>query len=304
MRAEFAREMISLADEYQNIVFLTGDLGYMALEKVRARLGERFINAGVAEQNMVSVAAGLAREGFVPWLYSIAPFAVLRPYEQIRNDVCLHNLPVKIVGNGGGYGYGIMGATHHALEDLGAMRILPNMKVYVPLFAKDVGEAVRTMMIDPSPNYLRLNLALPNTNTSPVESFRQWRKLKDGKRAIFIGIGPVVGNLLGIKDSTLQDDLEIWSIGILPLHGLPAELLQSAKKGKLVVTMEEHYGQCGINESVAQLLLEAGCGDITYKHLCATGYPSGTYGSQRWHQEQSGLAGGSLVSFVKEALYG
>jgi len=302
MRAEFAREMIALADEYQNIVFLTGDLGYMALEQVREKLGKRFINAGVAEQNMISVAAGLAREGFVPWTYSIAPFAVLRPYEQIRNDVCLHNLPVKIVGNGGGYGYGIMGATHHVLEDMAVMRVLPNMKVFVPVFRKDVGEAVRTMMIDPSPNYLRLNLGLPST--LPVESFRQWRKLKDGRRAIIISIGPVVGNLLGLQDSALLGDLEIWSIGVLPLHGLPAELLQSAKKGKIVVTLEEHYGQCGINETVAQLLLEAGCGDISYKHLCATGYPSGTYGSQRWHQEQSGLAGDSLVSFLKEALYG
>src|SRR5512132_1728928 len=101
-----------------DFVFVSGDLGYMALEKVIETYGERFINVGVSEQNMISVAAGLAYEGFIPWVYSIAPFAILRPYEQIRNDVCLHNLPVKIVGNGGGYGYGIMGATHHTLEDI------------------------------------------------------------------------------------------------------------------------------------------------------------------------------------------
>ena len=104
MRAEFARAMIALYDQVPNLVFLTGDLGFMALEGVRARYGERFINAGVAEQNMICVAAGLAHEGLIPWVYDIAPFAVLRPYEQIRNDICLHNLPVKIVGNGGGYG--------------------------------------------------------------------------------------------------------------------------------------------------------------------------------------------------------
>ena len=108
---------------------------------------------------MVSLAAGLAREGHLPWVYSIAPFLAFRPYEQIRTDVCLHELPVKLVGNGGGYGYGIMGATHHALEDVGAMRVLPNMRLYVPLIAADVGEVVPLMAEDPLPNYLRLNTA-------------------------------------------------------------------------------------------------------------------------------------------------
>src|SRR5436305_12930222 len=95
-------------------VFLTGDLGFKALEPLRAMMGKRFINAGVAEQNMISVAAGLARAGMRPWAYSIAPFIYARPFEQTRNDVCLHKLPVVLIGNGGGYGYGVMGATHPA----------------------------------------------------------------------------------------------------------------------------------------------------------------------------------------------
>ena len=129
MRVEFVNAVIKHYETIRNQVFLTGDLGFMALETVREKFGKYFINAGVAEQNMISVAAGLAAEGFIPWVYSISPFATLRPYEQLRNDVCHHNLPVKIVGNGGGYGYGIMGATHHTLEDIGAMRLLPGMKV-------------------------------------------------------------------------------------------------------------------------------------------------------------------------------
>ncbi len=103
------------------MVFLTGDLGFMALEPLRDRLGDRFINCGVAEQNMVTVAAGLAKEGFDVWVYSIAPFCYARALEQIRNDVCLHGLPVRVLGNGGGYGYGVMGPTHHALEDYGIL---------------------------------------------------------------------------------------------------------------------------------------------------------------------------------------
>src|SRR4051812_28650845 len=145
MRAEFAHAMLALFEKRKDLVFVTGDLGYLALEGLAQAYGERFINAGVAEQNAVSVAAGLARAGHLTWVYSAAVFTVLRPYEQIRNDVCLHRLPVKLVGNGGGYAYGIMGATHHALEDVGAMRALPNMRIYLPLIAADVAPVVNSM---------------------------------------------------------------------------------------------------------------------------------------------------------------
>ena len=129
MRIQFCDAMVARATDAK-MLFLTGDLGFMALEPLQVALGPRFINAGVAEQNMVSVAAGLARQGFDVWAYSIAPFCYARPFEQIRNDVCFHELPVKLVGNGGGYGYGVMGPTHHAIEDYGVLLCLPNMSVF------------------------------------------------------------------------------------------------------------------------------------------------------------------------------
>src|SRR5271155_5053059 len=144
MRQAFCQAMVSHAGR-GDFVFLTGDLGFMALEPLRAALGARFINGGVAEQNLVSVSAGLARAGLRPWVYSIAPFIYARPYEQVRNDLCLHQLPVVLVGNGGGYGYGVMGATHHALEDYGALLCLPHIRVYVPAFDSDVAEQVKLL---------------------------------------------------------------------------------------------------------------------------------------------------------------
>jgi transketolase len=298
MRNEFAQAMIGLYKKYPEFIFLTGDLGFMAFEKLRETYKERFVNAGVAEQNMVSVAAGMAYEGLIPWTYNIAPFAVLRPYEQIRNDVCMHNLPVKIVGNGGGYGYGIMGATHHTLEDIAVMRVLPNMKVYVPLFASDVVEAVQMMAEDASPNYLRLNY--PAKPGQPIESFRQWRKVKTGGKVVVIGVGPVLGNIL----SMANDDVEVWAIGILPIKEIPQELISSIKAKKKVMTIEEHYGQCGINELIARQLLEIGTGQIIYKSVYAKGYPDGRVGSQKWLQEQSGLAGEGLEKVLKELING
>src|ERR1043165_729856 len=134
MRKHFSTYLENIAADNPDIVFLTGDLGYNALEGVAAKLGDRFINAGVAEQNMVGMAAGMASQGFEVICYSIAPFVVYRCLEQVRNDVCFHNMPVYVVGNGGGYGYGIMGSSHHAIEDIGTLSGLQNMRCYVPAF--------------------------------------------------------------------------------------------------------------------------------------------------------------------------
>src|SRR3954451_11292726 len=152
MRDVFCRSLVRNAGR-REFVFLTGDLGFKALEPLRDAMRERFINAGVAEQNMICVAAGLAKTGLRPWVYSIAPFLYARPFEQIRNDVCLHDLPVVLVGNGGGYAYGVMGATHHALEDYGALLTLPNLRAYVPAFGADVTILVDRLMRSDSPAY-------------------------------------------------------------------------------------------------------------------------------------------------------
>ena len=299
MRAEFAEAMLECADLHPKMIFLTGDLGYMALEQVRERFRDRFINTGVAEQNMVSLAAGLAYGGLNPWVYSIAPFVTLRPYEQIRNDVCLHDLPVKLVGNGGGYGYGIMGCTHHNLEDIGAMRILPNMQVYVPFVGSDVGQVVHQMQSDPHPNYLRLNLGA--RISQPIPPFTAWRRLTSGKKGVVIGTGPVVENILNLETSIVED-LDVWIISLFPIPGIPEELLEQISRFRRVITIEEHYGQCGLRETFAASLLERLSTSIRYHSLYAQGYPSGRYGSQRWHQAENNLGGEGLKQTIIEFL--
>jgi len=274
----------------------------MILISAAADVIHRFINAGIAEQNMVSLAAGLAREGHQPWLYSIATFVVFRPYEQIRTDVCLHQLPVKIVGNGGGYGYGIMGATHHALEDIGAMRILPNMRVYVPLTASDVGQAVALMAADPLANYLRLNSVLPIPDQ--LAAFAPWRRLKPGRSTVVIGAGPVLANIYELGDPDLLGELELWAVGTFPLEDLPHELVTSLHAKRRVVTIEEHYGAGGLGEAVGQALLRQSLCPASFTSLHAAGYPSGRYGSQRWHQEESGLAGAGLRARLQKVVRG
>lgn len=301
MRAEFAQAMLELLEQRRDLVFITGDLGYMALERLAEAYGPRFINAGVAEQNAVSLAAGLAREGCLPWVYSAAVFTVLRPYEQIRNDVCLHQLPVKLVGNGGGYAYGIMGATHHALEDVGALRALPNLKLYLPLLATDVAPVVREMAVDPSPNYLRLGMSADIPGDIPA--FAPWRKLKSGRSCVVIGAGPVLQGLYELNAPKLFEELEIWSVGTFPLAAIPNELAASIEEKGRVISIEEHYRAGGLAEALGYSLLTSGIRPRSFVGLHAAGYPSGRYGSQRWHLEESGLLGPILRARLEELLH-
>lgn len=294
--------MQALFAKRRDLVFVTGDLGYLALEGVAEVFGERFINAGVAEQNAVSLAAGMAREGLLPWVYSAAVFTALRPYEQIRNDVCLHQLPVKLVGNGGGYAYGIMGATHHALEDVGALRALPNLRLYLPLVATDLDDVVTRMADDPRPNYLRLGLSA--SIPGGVPAFAPWRKLKAGRSCIVVGMGPVLQGLFELGDPELFEELEIWSVGTLPLEPLPAELALSIQQKRRVVTIEEHYLAGGLGEALSHCMLTSWAIPGSLVCLHAAGYPSGRYGSQRWHLAESGLVGPALVSRLREIVGG
>src|SRR6476659_1180778 len=143
MRGTFVRALVEIADSDPRVLFLTGDLGYTVVEPFAERHADRFFNVGVAEQNMVGLATGLAEAGFIPFVYSIATFASLRPYEFIRNGPILQRLPVRIVGVGGGFEYGPAGPSHHALEDVGAWRMQPDLLLIAPADFEQDGSALR-----------------------------------------------------------------------------------------------------------------------------------------------------------------
>lgn len=290
MRTILSNTLVEYASQ-PDFVFLTGDLGFMALEPVRKAAGPRFINAGVAEQNMVTVAAGLARSGLHPWVYSIAPFLYARPFEQIRNDVCLHALPVFLVGNGGGYAYGVMGATHHALEDYGALCALPNLTAYVPAFAEDVGAAIARMTAAAGPAYLRLgrdekpkDLVLP--------TYAPWRRLLAGGGPVLVIVGPLAGGILAPLLSWPEAIRpSVWVLAELPVDAaaLPDELLGDLRRSGHLFVVEEHVAHGGAGQMLAHALLTRGEAPARFTHRAALGYPSGRYGSQRFHRQESGL---------------
>ncbi len=299
MRNALCAGLLRCADDL-DFVFLTGDLGFQALEPLREAMGPRFINAGVAEQNMISVAAGLARTGLRPWVYSIAPFVYARPYEQIRNDICLHDLPVKLVGNGGGYAYGVMGSTHHALEDYGALLCLPNMRAFIPAFAADVAVLVERLASDPHPAYLRLGRCeKPDALTLPA--YAPWRRLMRGQGPTLVIVGPLAGGLLAALSALpARQRPDVWVLTELPITSetLPADLLSDLRRSRYLVVVEEHVAQGGAGQMLAHSLLCMGQAPAQFTHRCAQGYLSGTYGSQKFHRKECGLDPASVLADV------
>jgi transketolase len=272
-----------------DFVFLTGDLGYQALEPLRDVMGRRFINAGVAEQNMVAVAAGLARSGLRPWVYSIAPFVYARPFEQIRNDVCLHNLPVMLIGNGGGYGYGVMGGTHHAIEDYGVLLSLLNMQVFVPAFAGDVRVMIEKLAYLDGPAYLRLGSA-EEPKEFPLPAYAPWRRILTGSGPTLLVVGPLAGSLLAaLSNVDERQRPSLWVLTELPIAEPPVEFLEDLRRSGHLYIVEEHVARGSAGQIIAHHLLTHGAAPPRFTHRTAQGYPSGLYGSQKFHRRECGL---------------
>ena len=297
MRDVFCKSLVG-ASRREDFVFLTGDLGFKALEPLRDAMGARFVNAGVAEQNMISVAAGLARGGHRPWAYSIAPFIYARPFEQIRNDVCLHKLPVVIVGNGGGYGYGVMGATHHALEDYGALLTLPHLRAYVPAFDADLVAIVDHLFTVQHPAYLRLGLAEPPAGLA-IPPYAPWRCLQGGSGWVVLLVGTLAG---GIWDALRNLDEpsrpSIWLLCELPPAPIPEAFLADVARSQRLLVVEEHVPQGGVAQAIAAALLEAGSPPRRFATRSARGYVSGRYGSQKFHRRECGLDPAAIAQFL------
>ena len=284
-------------------LLITGDLGYNAFEGLASRLGPRFLNAGVAEQNMMGVAAGTALAGFRPWVYSIAPFATLRCLEQIRNDICLHDLPVRIVGNGGGYTYGVMGSTHHALEDLACLKALPNMTLYFPCADDQVKAAVVMISGEKGPTYLRLAISgFPSSRPPLAENpATLTRTYHLGGGATIVAVGHAVQialSALETSDSPLQD-ADVFGLAKFPFDlKSDSSLLKSVEKTQRVVVVEEHYQNGGVGESLKAALPGVERFDI----LGAKYFRAQRYGGAAFHLKQSGLSPEDLAERVRSAL--
>jgi transketolase len=299
MRKELCEALLKRVDNPE-MVFLTGDLGFMALEPLRDALGGRFINAGVAEQNMVSVAAGLAMQNMEVWVYSIAPFCYARPFEQIRNDIAFHNLPVKLIGNGGGYGYGVMGPTHHAIEDYGVLLSLPNMTIYVPVFDIDLESVIFRAGSSSRPAYIRIGRGEQQKNYK-VPLYAPWRQLTNGAGPVVIAVGPLAGLYIEAFEK-MEEKIRpnLWVISELPiaLNPVPHELIDQIQDSKNLYVAEEHVKHGGFGSDLLIYMAEENIQVPSFHHLYARAHHYERYGSQNYLRRQSGLDVDSLIALM------
>jgi len=259
MRNAFIDELVSLAQAHPHIALVVGDLGYSVIEPFADQFPERFVNAGVAEQNMMGLAAGMASEGYHVFVYSIGNFPTFRCAEQLRNDVDYHQLPVTIVAVGGGLAYGPLGYSHHAVQDYALMRILPNMLIAAPGDPLEVRACMRYLVANPQPSYLRLgktgepcfHAAIPDVLPGIWVAMTPG-PAPDGR--VLLSTGTTLALAMEWQRSTVYRGYSVYS---LPLWGMSAKHTQRAQVRRIhrVTTLEDHLMDGGFGswlmESVA-----------------------------------------------------
>jgi transketolase len=296
VRKVFASELVALAARDKRVVLLTGDLGYTVLEPFADRFPDRFYNVGVAEQNMVGLATGLADAGFVPFCYSIATFGTLRPYEFVRNGPLAHDLPVRIVGVGGGFDYGENGLTHYALEDVAIMRVQPRMTVLAPADDQQAAAAVRVTAELPGPAYLRVARAGPSI-AGLDGRFRigHFETIGSGTDVALVALGAAAAEAVEAAASLAAEGLAATVAVVSSFNPSPtddlAELLAAVP---LAVSVEAHYVTGGLGSFVAETIAEAGL-DCRLVRCGVRTMPTGESGSREYLQEQHGLSPAAIA---------
>ena len=292
MRNAFLETLFDLARQDDRITFITGDLGYRVVERFAETLPKQFLNAGVAEQNMTSIAVGMALSGKIAFTYSIANFPTLRCLEQIRNDVCYHDANVKIVAVGGGFSYGALSVTHHAVEDLGVMRCMPNMLVLAPGDPVETRAATRALTTRPGPAYLRLGKAgEPTVHGGSIE-FEPGRAIlvRDGSDLTLISTGGMLHTAVKAAEQLAADRIHARVLSMHTLKPLDTEaLLAAARDTRLIVTLEEHSIIGGLGSAVAELLAERDDVRPRFKRLGLPSAFSPYIGSQEYLLAKHGL---------------
>ena len=252
----FAETLAELAAADPRIVLITGDVGFMALDAFASRHPDRFFNAGVAEQNMMGVATGLAEAGFIPFVYSIIPFAVLRPYEFIRNGPILHRLPVRIVGVGAGMEYGPHGFSHYGLEDIAVTRTHPNLTVLAPADYQQTRSVLRATWDRPGPIYYRLGKD-QETVVPGLEGRFAWDEptmTRDGHDVLLITTSSIAPETVKVAEDLARSGISAAVVVVAQINPAPAASLANMMgRFRLVCSVENHFPRGGLGSMAAEI---------------------------------------------------
>ena len=252
MRRTFIKTLIECAKKDDSIFVLVGDLGYNVFEEFESLFPDRYINVGVSEQNMTGIAAGLSYEGYKVLTYSIGNFNTLRCLEQIRNDICYHNLNIKIVSVGAGFSYGSQGYTHFAIEDIAVMRVLPNMRVYSPASVNEMEFTTKEIFKEKSPCYVRIGSSALEIDYNIIKG--KINIIKDGKDILILCAGNILSNTIEACKILEDRGISVCLASVYCLEPFDNNfILEKIKNIKKVVTIEEH-GIGGLFSIVSEIV--------------------------------------------------
>lgn len=308
MRNAFADELTKLGDDDSRVVMLSGDIGNRLFDKFKAKHPARFFNCGVAEANMMGVAAGMAINGLRPVAYTITPFITTRCLEQIRTDVCYHEAPVTIVAVGAGLAYSGLGPTHHACEDIAFLRAIPNMVVICPGDAFEVRGALRAAMGQDAPVYIRMGKkGEPVVHKGPLGDFAIGKAITvaPGRDVALLSTGNMLPEAVEAAHALASAGISAEVVSFHTVKPLDADYLaQAFDRFRLVVTIEEHSLIGGFGSAVAEWLADRrGATD----KLIRIGTPDAFFkqsGEQEFAREALGLTGKQIAARIGAVLDG
>lgn len=301
MRDEFLSELLEQAEKNLDIMLVVGDLGYRVVDDFASRLPNQYLNAGVAEQNMLGMAAGLAASGSFVFVYSIANFPTMRALEQIRNDVCYHKLRVAVVSVGAGFSYGSLGYSHHGIEDVSVMRTMSGLQVLCPGDSDEARMCVTEALAYRGPTYIRLDRATQPPLAGQCQSLSGARWLRRGEQAVILGLGSLSRECVAAADALIARG---WSVGVIHLprvKPMDDSWIASLACGTLVVTVEEHVRDGGFGSAVLERIADFGK-LVPVVRLGVRPEKISVIGSQEFLRVQHGIDAATIATAVEDLL--
>ena len=305
MRDAFAREMSSLAAQRTDVTLLSGDIGNRMFDRYKEVAPERFFNCGIAEANMMSLAAGMALSGLRPVIYTITPFTTTRCLEQIRVGVAYHQAPVVIVGTGSGLSYAELGPTHHSLEDMAILRTLPGINVLAPADSTELVAQLREALDSPHPTYMRIGKKgePPLHAEKALLGIGKAHLLRDGTNLLLVGVGPILGEALQAAEDLAPAGISVAVASLGSVKPLDELFLASmAERFPHWLSLEEHGITGGLGSALLEWLADRGRPAIRLRRLGVPDAFLHELGNQAYARSQLGLDAGGLAQTIRCAI--
>ena len=303
MRDNFVRQLTELARRDPRILLMTADLGFRVLDSFAEEFPKQYLNVGIAEQNMIGMATGMAMDGRTVFCYSIGNFSTLRCLEQIRNDACYHEANVQVVAVGGGFSYGPLGISHHATEDLAIMRALPNMTIAVPGDQWEAREATKALAATPGTCYLRLDKSAAPATARAKEVFYigKARTVREGTDITLIATGGILGATLEAADSLVEQGITCRVISMHTIKPFDSDtVLRACRETGGIVTVEEHTIHGGLGSLVAETCMDAGVKPNAFRRIGLRAGFSSIVGTQEYLRHEYGMDAQAIARAVAE----